>query len=303
MMRSVWPKLVYGFAAAAVVMAPVLITYAIYMEKRKFHSVYIGLGVLPLNSFVEDMPEIRRELSALSENICDDNHVRSLANALIKVDRSSIADNFLNGYAQRCAYTLAYSGGYSHITILETLREKANNLDITQSASLLLSHFCNRLIMLDLIHKLQSIKDVQSIAHLGRSYIAKCGYDNDVAYQAALAHYDLGDVNSALQVARQGDAHVPNTVYWPYWIGKALMRLGRYSEAADQFKRSLRHWSDPSKVAASEFWNVSNALKLAGRYCDAVAPLRQYVSYNQAERLTPQVQGELRELVKRGNCL
>jgi hypothetical protein len=68
------------------------------------------------------------------------------------------------------------------------------------------------------------------------------------------------------------------------------------------FERALYLWGDLSHVAGSQFYYVTRALKAAGRYCDAIAPLKLFVSFDPAERKTTLVDREIAELTRLGAC-
>jgi clan AA aspartic protease (TIGR02281 family) len=59
---------------------------------------------------------------------------------------------------------------------------------------------------------------------------------------------------------------------------------------------------DLSRVAVSQFYQVSEMYDKLGRPCDAIGPLETFISYNVKERQTQQIAKLISDYARKGNC-
>lgn len=292
--------LVWVLAGALLTIGAGIVAYLLYVEDRKYDPIYARLGTAPIPKIIANIPMVSEKLARLSANPCSNIETSALADALADAGRKDLASSVRRGHSRHCL--VAVPGNATPADLLATVIETTSSADTRRLARQVQDNLCNPQALLALVTRLSQGQNSRAAAGLGDAFLANCGADNGIAYQTTMAYYEAGDAAKALQMARANERLTPNTALWPAWIGRSLMKLGRYSEAADAFQRSLTLWSNPSNVVYAEFWNASNALKMAGRYCDAMKPLVQYVSYAPVERSTPQVQKELETLAGLGKC-
>jgi aspartyl protease family protein len=67
-------------------------------------------------------------------------------------------------------------------------------------------------------------------------------------------------------------------------------------------------WADgaspkgPYKIVGSQFYDISRMYAALGRYCDAIGPIETFISFDPAERRTPQTTKIISEYAEKGNC-
>jgi aspartyl protease family protein len=55
-------------------------------------------------------------------------------------------------------------------------------------------------------------------------------------------------------------------------------------------------------IDGSQFYDISRMYAALGRYCDAIAPIETFISFNPIERRTPQTTKVISEYSQKGSC-
>ena len=66
--------------------------------------------------------------------------------------------------------------------------------------------------------------------------------------------------------------------------------------------RLLQLMGSPNNIAGSQFYDVARMYAELGRYCDAIAPIETFISFDPVERRTPQTTQLISEYAQKGSC-
>lgn len=174
--------------------------------------------------------------------------------------------------------------------------------DYISECRLLRERLCNQPAVQEAMLKLNARNNYPAAALLGSAFLDRCDEEATIGLLTAQAFYRITDFDSALRTIDRFPEQAVGYADYSAWRGFANEKLGRHDEAASDFERALYLWGDLSHVAGSQFYYVTRALKAAGRYCDAIAPLKLFVSFDPAERKTTLVDREIAELTRLGAC-
>ena len=174
--------------------------------------------------------------------------------------------------------------------------------DYIAECRLIREHFCNQPAIEAVIRKLETRNDFLSISRIGSKFLDGCDNDRLVGLFTAQSYYRLTEFESALETINRFPDELASYVDFASWHGFILEKLKRYEQAADAFQRALFLFSDLSNVHIVQFYHISNALKAAGKYCEAIAPLQLFVSLDLANRTLPKVERDIADLRRRGSC-
>lgn len=130
----------------------------------------------------------------------------------------------------------------------------------------------------------------------------RCGHDDDLLDLAYAALTRLADYEGALSVSEEMVKLSPARPRYRFLRGTAYERLKNYKAALSDFISTLQLFSDLSNVAATEFYRISRMYDAVGRPCDAITPLEMFLSYDVANRQTPQISQLIAEYANKGNC-
>ena len=167
---------------------------------------------------------------------------------------------------------------------------------------LLERNFCNQPALQAVMQKLANRHDYPSSASLGQAFLKDCDLDELVGLWTAKALYRTTRFEDALNVINQFPDEVASHPEFASWSGFVHEKLDLFEAAALDFQRALYLFPDISNVALSQFFYVVKNLKSAGRYCEALEPLRLFVSFDPAGRMTTQVAQEISVLRRLGKC-
>lgn len=167
---------------------------------------------------------------------------------------------------------------------------------------LLLRYLCNQPALETVTDTFRDRNDHLAAAMLGEAFLDQCDGNLRIGLFTAQDRFRLTDFETALRIINRFPEELIGYPEFASWRGFILEKLDRHEDAALDFERSLYLFSDITSVAGSQFYHVVRALKAAGRYCDAISPIQLFVSFDPAERLTTQIEQEMRSLRDRGNC-
>ncbi len=84
--------------------------------------------------------------------------------------------------------------------------------------------------------------------------------------------------------------------------GEAYERLGQLENAAADYQQAISIFPQPQYIVRESWYKLANLLERQKRYCEAMVPVRTYVSFEPAGRRTPQIDSTLNRLSRLGNC-
>lgn len=167
---------------------------------------------------------------------------------------------------------------------------------------LLQRDFCNQPALQTAMQKLANRHDYPSSAMLGQAFLRECDLDDLIGLWTAQSLYRATRFQDALSVIEQFPDELTSYAEFASWSGFINEKLGLFEAAAMDFQRALYLFPDLSNVALSQFHYVAKNLRAAGRYCEAIDPLRLFVSFDPAGRMTTQVEREMSLLRRLGQC-
>ena len=161
---------------------------------------------------------------------------------------------------------------------------------------------CNRTVTLDLMVHLRQAAEYRAMIAVEAASRAACGRDDGMLYPLLQAQLGSAELAGA---ARTADELVETFPTDPnVWGWRADLR-----EKAGDFKAAVRDWHhaqarfpDPQTVALSVYYSTARAEARAGRPCDAVLTIRDFIAYDPRQRRTQQVETILHEWRERGGC-
>lgn len=174
--------------------------------------------------------------------------------------------------------------------------------EAASAISLLSQERCHRTAFAALIDQYRKRGLARAIVDEIKGFEAACGGYPELRYAEFQALITLSRFNDAEAVANrliQEQPHVPNA-----WGARANVRehLEKFGGAADDYRNALALFPDPSRISASSWYMLTSALQKAGNPCEAMVPLRAYVSFDPRERRTQQISTLLNQLQSEGKC-
>ena len=137
---------------------------------------------------------------------------------------------------------------------------------------------------------------------VGWSRQCGAGTEGDLRKAAAL-YLDLHDFSRAGAIATQlTEAHPGVGNYW-YIRAKADVGLKKTDEALLSYANAIHLEPRPKQVGSWVFHEMSDVYASRGRYCDAIAPIEDYVALDPAARDTPGDQRLIDGYAAKGHCV
>ena len=174
--------------------------------------------------------------------------------------------------------------------------------DFVDQCRLLRQELCNQPATQQVMQELGSRKNFPAVVTLGSAFLDRCDEEEAIGLLTAKAQYHLTDFTSALATIDRFPEQATGYADYASWRGFTNEKLQRFDEAAADYQRALYLFNDLSNVGAMQFYYVTRALRAAGRPCEAIAPLKLFVSFDPASRKTTLVDREIAELRSLGSC-
>ncbi len=173
---------------------------------------------------------------------------------------------------------------------------------VNDAAGRLRTENCDHDALKTVVATLSANQENRKVVDLTNAFFARCGIvdevlQNKLAAEMAVSDYPRAEATAQIIVGKF--PQVPD--YW-VWLGNLQEQRNEPDDAIASYRRSLSLFTDPSKVAGSEFYRVSQALERQGRYCEAMEPLQQFVAYDPVIRRTQQITTLLQDDERRGDC-
>jgi aspartyl protease family protein len=177
-----------------------------------------------------------------------------------------------------------------------------NGPEFISECRLLKREYCNQPALLAAMRKLVNRHDHPSSALLGQAFLSECDLDEFIGLWTAQALYRTTSFEEAADVINLFPEELTSHPEFASWSGFINEKLGRFDAAALDFHRALYLFPDLSNVALSQYYYVVKNLRSAGRYCEALEPLKLFVGFDPKERMTTQIQQEISSLRTAGQC-
>lgn len=161
---------------------------------------------------------------------------------------------------------------------------------------------CDKQAVRDLVLALAEAQAHRDLARIAGDFNSRCGVLNELLPRQLAALMLLSDYKRALPVADQlVTAYRTDPQAWGS-RGEANENLGNLDAAAEDFRRALNLFPQPHRIAASAWLRLVRVLEKQKKYCEALLPLRTYISFDPINRRTPALSTTLAELSRQGNC-
>jgi predicted aspartyl protease len=163
---------------------------------------------------------------------------------------------------------------------------------------------CYRDAMLEFSDALLSAGYPRESATSLLSFVKRCkGSENDpLLIRAFDAWNKIGDYSAALEVTQQLVQIDPANPQYRYWRGVTFEQQRNFAKALSDYIATLQLLGAPNNIAGSQFYDISRMYAELGRYCDAIAPIETFISFNPVERRTSQTTQLISEYTKKGSC-
>jgi tetratricopeptide (TPR) repeat protein len=112
------------------------------------------------------------------------------------------------------------------------------------------------------------------------------GSENEQAAAGQL-FLQLGDAEKALAVANALTSARPEIANFHYFRGKALIAIGRGTEAVNEYKTTIDLSQSPRQVGEWVFLELANLYAALDRPCDAAQTIMNWIAIDPATRNTP----------------
>ena len=136
------------------------------------------------------------------------------------------------------------------------------------------------------------------------AFANRCGNSENVSLlsRAYIGFSKVSDFSDALQIAKQlVDLH-PESATYRYSRGATFERLKNFTEALSDYMAALRLVVNPSNIDVDNFYDISRMYAALGRYCDAIAPIETFISFNPVENRTRQLTKLVAKYADKGSC-
>jgi clan AA aspartic protease (TIGR02281 family) len=79
-------------------------------------------------------------------------------------------------------------------------------------------------------------------------------------------------------------------------------RAGSYQKAIDDYVTAIELFGNKDRIASVSYMGIARNYEKQGRFCDAVVPLKSWISLNPERNDTSQVRAIIDDYMKKGNC-
>jgi aspartyl protease family protein len=136
------------------------------------------------------------------------------------------------------------------------------------------------------------------------AFAGRCGdKDNNLILTRAYIGFEkVSNFSAALQIADQLVNSDPADEQYRYYRGATNEQLRNFSGALTDYIAALQLMGTPYDIDGSQFYDIARMYAALGRYCDAIAPIETFISFDPAKRRTPQTTNIIFEFAKKGNC-
>jgi tetratricopeptide (TPR) repeat protein len=134
------------------------------------------------------------------------------------------------------------------------------------------------------------------------AYNRSCTFSEEMLQSAYAAYTRIGDHKAAINVADELVKFDSASYDYRFMRGSAYERSREYKAALADYISTLDLFPDLSKVAGSQFYQVSAMYDKIGKPCDAIGPLETYISYDVKGRQSQQIAKLISDYARKGKC-
>lgn len=135
-----------------------------------------------------------------------------------------------------------------------------------------------------------------------QTFSAKCKPSDTALYTAADMLYGLSDLPAALKISDEILDMSPDQSQFYYLRALILHDLKRYKEALDAYGSLMGLTGDLSALNGEVFRRMSLSYVALGQYCEAMTPLRTWISIAPSTNDTPATRAVIQEYNVKGKC-
>lgn len=133
-------------------------------------------------------------------------------------------------------------------------------------------------------------------------FVRECGAPLTALQRAADTYMKLTDYPKAVEVADEYVRRAPSNREAHYLRATALAGAGDHQRALADYSDTIELSPDKARVASRVFTQMAEAYAALKRYCEAVAPISLWVSFDPRARDTSQTQRMIADYERQGNC-
>ncbi|PZM08842.1 aspartyl protease family protein [Rhizobium tubonense] len=135
-----------------------------------------------------------------------------------------------------------------------------------------------------------------------QTFSAKCKPSDTALYTAADILYGLSDLPAALKISDEISDMSPDQPQFYYLRALILHDLKRYKEALDAYDSLLGLTGDLAALNGEVFRRMSLTYVALGQYCEAMTPLRTWISITPSTNDTPAARAIIQAYNAKGKC-
>ncbi|WP_315721191.1 MULTISPECIES: aspartyl protease family protein [unclassified Bradyrhizobium] len=134
-------------------------------------------------------------------------------------------------------------------------------------------------------------------------FVKECGAPLMALHRAADTYMKLTDYPRAVEVADEYVRRAPSNRDAHYLRATALAGAGDHQRALTDYSDTIELSPDKARVASRVFTQMAEAYAAMKRYCEAVAPISLWVSFDPVARDTSQTRRMIADYERQGNCV
>ncbi|WP_133218558.1 retropepsin-like aspartic protease [Paracraurococcus ruber] len=171
-----------------------------------------------------------------------------------------------------------------------------------QLADRLAEEPCNRTVALDLAQALNQAAEYRAMLIVEAAARERCGLDEALLHPRLQAQLLSADLAGAARTADELVERYPADPQAWGWRAELREKAGDWTAAAQDWRQALGRFADPGNVALSTYYSLARAEARAGRPCDALLTLRDFVAFDPVQRRTQQLGTLMRDWRQQGGC-
>lgn len=177
-----------------------------------------------------------------------------------------------------------------------------NDIKTATSLETLAREKCDSAAVFDLHKALRKLTFRREAAMVLVSFSNKCGMHEGALGRAYHTYGEINDHAEQIKIANKLIEHKEFVPDFYYWRGLGLMKRGDHAPALDDFITTVELHPHLKRVSSTVFVNQAKMYQKLGRVCEAVTPVRTWVSLDPVKRDTAQSRGLIAKYEEQGNC-
>jgi clan AA aspartic protease (TIGR02281 family) len=162
--------------------------------------------------------------------------------------------------------------------------------------------YCDARSKSRLIARVNEAGFVRLAGQLSIDQYERCSKELYFLQYASTYYHRSGDNARALEIINRFIDQDPASANGRYSRGKIFETMGQFDKALIDQISALDLLGKPEKTAAKQYYEVASMYAAVGKFCEAATPLETYISFNPANRRTPQLTRLIDEYLSKGKC-